>query len=324
MKKYICFMMIILPFFLSGCMKIALFSGAEEPLKEITLEGKGKQKILVIPVRGFISDAPKRGLLRTRQSLVERVAAQLKKAEKDPDIRAVLLKIDSPGGTVTASDLLYHEFSEYKKRTGVKLVAAMMDVAASGGYYIAAAADWIMAHPTTLTGSIGVIFVQPTAKKLMDKIGVGVNVYKTGLNKDMGAFFRQSTAEEKTLFQRFIDQFGQQFYDRVLQHRTITDDAMKEVRTARIFSSKDAKALGLIDDIGYLDDAVEKAKSISGLSDDASVVVYRRTRPAEDTIYNTASSVYEAPDALLRIDVPGISHLKTGFYYLWHPAAGVY
>ena len=140
------------------CMpKIKLFSDGNEPLREITLQGTGKAKILLIPVRGTISDAPQKELLRSGPGMVRRIVSHLEKARKDPNIKAVVLKVDSPGGTVTASDMLYHELLEYKKQTGVKLVSAMTGVAASGGYYLSLPADLIIAHPTTITGSIGVI-----------------------------------------------------------------------------------------------------------------------------------------------------------------------
>ena len=102
------------------------------------------------------------------------------KAEKDPDIKAVILKINSPGGSATASDILYREINAYKQRSGVKIVAAMMGLAASGGYYVAMPADTIVAHPTTVTGSVGAVFIKPEVSGLMEKIGVDVTVHKSG------------------------------------------------------------------------------------------------------------------------------------------------
>ena len=122
---------------LTGCSlpKLSLFPEAG-PLKEVTLEGTGDQKILVLTINGAISDQPKEKLLRTRPSMVQELVSHLQRAEKDTQIKALLLKVNSPGGPVTASDILYHEISGYKERTGVKVIVSMMDVAASGGYYL--------------------------------------------------------------------------------------------------------------------------------------------------------------------------------------------
>ena len=144
-----------------GGLRVNIGADAREPLKEFTLEGKEKGKVLVIPVRKFLSDAPRRGFLGERASLVQEVVAQLRLAEKDQEIKALLLEINSPGGSITASDILYHEIMEFKQQTKAKVVAALMDVAASGAYYIALPADRIVAHPTTITGSVGVIFMKP-------------------------------------------------------------------------------------------------------------------------------------------------------------------
>ena len=138
-----------------GCQapKIRLFPSQADPLQEYVLKGTGDEKILVVPIRGVISDSPREGLVRTRPSVVQEVVSQLRLAEADEDVKAVILKINSPGGTVTASDILYNEIAVFKKQTGAKIVVALMDVAASGGYYISLPADYILAHPTTITGS---------------------------------------------------------------------------------------------------------------------------------------------------------------------------
>ena len=155
--------------FLIGCEapKIRIFPSHADPLKEYTLQGKEKVKVLVISIRGIISDAPQRQFVSTRPSMVQEIVSQLRKAEDDPEVKAVLLKIDSPGGSVIASDLIYNEIMAFKQRKKVKIVAAMMGVAASGGYYIALPADFILAHPTTVTGSVGVLFLSPNVSGLM-------------------------------------------------------------------------------------------------------------------------------------------------------------
>ncbi len=306
--------------FCGGCAlpRITLFPGGGDALEEHVLEGKGKDKVLMISIQGKISDTREKGLLRTHPGMVQQIVSHLRKAEKDPNIRAVLLKVDSPGGTVTASDLLWHEISEFKKRSRVKIVAALMNVAASGGYYVCLPADRIMAHPTTITGSVGVIVMRPQFSGLMDKVGVEVAVSKTGKDKDMGSPFRRITAEEENMFQQLANRLGERFLFLVQKHRNPSAEAMKEIATARVFTAEEAKSLGLVDEIGYLSDALQMSKSLSGISPDAKVIVYRSGQYPDDNIYNTAS---------VSSDVPGLANLglsllpSAGFYYLWPPAA---
>jgi protease-4 len=305
----------------AGCAapKVTLFPDAAEPLQEFTLSGEGTGKVLVVTVKGVIDDDPRRRLLRTEPSMVEEIVAQLRAAEKDEDIRAVLFKIDSPGGTATATDLLYHEIMTYKERTGASVIAAIMNVGASGGYYLALAADRIFAHPTSITGSVGVVFLRPQVFGLMDKIGVGVAVSKSGKNKDIGSPFRPATEEEEAIFQDLTDRMARRFMDRVRTRRTMTGAALADAATARIYSAEEAKALGMIDEIGYLSDALAAAKKIAGLEEDARVVVYRRTEYANDTIYNPATGSGAGPD-MPRLDL-GLLPTAAGFYYLWPMAA---
>lgn len=318
MKKIFWGMVLCSLFLLSACSapRLNIFDTTPNPLREFTLEGKGKDKILIIPVSGMISDAPKQGMFSTSPSLVEQVVVQLNKAQNDPSIKAVLLKVNSSGGTITASDLLYHEIQSYKAKTGNKISVIMMDLAASGAYYLSLPADLIMAHPTTLTGSVGVIFMRPKAVGLMSKIGLGVEVNKFGKNKDMGSPFRESNDEEKMLMQKTVDTFGNRFINLVQKHRKLDEPSLKEVSTARVFIADDALKLKLIDKIGYIRDAVKETKIIAGLADDARVVVYRRNDIPEDNYYRTA-----APDAakvaLINIDLPEILKAGAGFYYLW-------
>ncbi|PKN35977.1 MAG: signal peptide peptidase SppA [Deltaproteobacteria bacterium HGW-Deltaproteobacteria-19] len=303
--------------------QVKLFPDAKDPLKEFTIEGTGADKILLIPVRGVISDSPREGLITTNPSLVQEVVSQLRKAEKDKRIKAVLFKVNTPGGTITASDILYHEISGYRQRTSAKVVSAMMDIATSGGYYLSLPADLIMAHPTTLTGSVGVIFVQPKAMGLMGKIGLGVDVQKFGKNKDMGSPFRESTAEEQKLLQATVDRLGDRFVSLVKKHRKLDAQALAEMSTARIFLAEEALKLGMIDRIGYLTDAVKETKKLAGLPDDARVVVYRRDEYPDDNLYNVAAAASgNTKLSLINIELPEILNLTTGFYYLWPGAIG--
>jgi protease-4 len=309
--------------FLIGCQapKIRLFPSAADPLQEYTLAGSEKGKVLVVSIRGTISDAPKKQFISTHPSMVQEVVSQLRKAEKDSEVRAVILKVNSPGGSVTASDILYNEIVAYKQKTKAKVVVAMMGVAASGGYYISLPADYIFAHPTSVTGSVGVLFLRPDVAGLMDKIGLGVEVSKTGKNKDMGSPFRQATAEEKQIIKDLIDQLGKRFMDRIAEHRKIDPDNLKAISTARIFLADDALKLGMVDGIGYLADAVSRAKKLADLPQDAKIVVYRRTEYPDDNLYNTSTTHYEGRGlSIVSLDLPAsLTSFQAGFYYLWQP-----
>ncbi|MEJ2472424.1 MAG: signal peptide peptidase SppA [Desulfobacterales bacterium] len=322
------FRLLLLIMIISGCAapRISIFGNNDEPLEEYTLQGSTKGKVLLIPVKGKITDDVESGLIRKKPSMVQEIVAQLKKAENDKDVGAVLLVIDSPGGSVTASDVLYHEIVQFKEKTGRKVVAALMDVAASGGYYIALPADAIVAHPTTITGSVGVLFLQPKVVGLMDKIGVEVQVSKSGANKDIGSPFRAATAQEKKILQEMTDKLARRFLDLVSQHRRIDAKRLAEIASANVYLAEEAQRLGLVDRVGYLNDAVEEAGRLAGLNTDAKVVVYRREKYENDTIYNMQSTWSGGNERVSLIDlglpVSETSDIAAGFYYLWPTAAG--
>ncbi|MDD4953188.1 MAG: signal peptide peptidase SppA, partial [Desulfovibrionaceae bacterium] len=283
-----------------GCApKLKLFSDSGDPLQEFVLEGRAQGKVLVLPIQGFIWDEPREGLLVSRPSVVQEVVSQLRLAEKDKEVGAVVLKIDSPGGTTTGSDVLYHEIRAFRERSKKKVVACMMGLAASGGYYVALPADRIVASPTTITGSVGVVFFRPKVVGLMDMIGVEVEVSKSGRNKDMGSPFRPSTEEELGIMNSIIERFAGRFLDLVKEHRRIQGPALDQVSTARVFTADQALGLGLVDGIGYLDQVLDQAKDLAGLPEDARVVVYRRTEYPNDTAYNTLSQAAPAKPAVV-------------------------
>lgn len=319
--RLIPFLMVLLCLTACSMPRISLFPDGPDPLREYTLEGSGSDKILLISVQGTISDTPQKGLVRSSPGVVQQIVSQLKKAEKDSHVRAVLFKINSPGGTIIASDILYHEISAYQRKTGSKIVVSMMDVAASGAYYMALPADTIMAHPTTVTGSVGVIFLRPRVGNLMEKIGLGVDVIKFGEKKDMGSPFRESTDEEKRIMQQAVNDFGARFVRLVRKHRKLKEPAIAEISTARIFTADEALKWGLVDKIGYISDAIKEAKNLAVLAEDAQVVVYRRAKFPDDHYYNAAGvAVEDERPAVFHLSLPESFNLHAGFYYLW-PAA---
>jgi len=312
----VCFLFL---FLVSGCFQtqVKFFKDATDPLIEYTLEGSGREKIALIRIEGLITDQPDKGLLRSMPSVVQETVAQLALAEQDAAVRGVLLIVDSPGGTVTASDMLYHEILRFKERSGKKVVVVMMNMATSGGYFISLPADKIVAHPSTVTGSVGVIFMRPKLHGLMEKIGVTVEVDKSGDAKDIGSPFIPTTPEEKAFFQHIVDELASDFYAKVQRHRNLSPEALAEVKTAAVFLPRRAKELGLIDEIGYLDQATALAKKVAGAGSDARVVVYRRERYANDSYYNNSVNRDGiAMPHLINISLAGRDSLPAGFYYL--------
>ncbi len=304
-------------FLLSGCINIPLFS-APGPLQETQVEGTGRAKILLVEISGMISSQEKEGF-RPAPSMIASVKEQLTKATKDENVKAIVLRINTPGGTVTASDIIYHELKTFKTTRKIPIIASIMDLGTSGGYYIAAAADSVMAHPSSVTGSIGVIMLTINARGLLEKIGVEATSVTSGPRKDMGSPFRTMTAEERAIFQGLIDSFYHRFLMIVQEGRSnLHMDQIKKLADGRIYTGEQAKAEGLVDEIGYLEDAVELAKKKAGLTE-ARVVTY--TRPGEYS--NNVYSKVLAPGGLAGLaDLDLTSFVRGGtpqFMYLWMP-----
>ncbi|HET7876663.1 MAG TPA: signal peptide peptidase SppA [Methylomirabilota bacterium] len=306
---------------LAGCSLISIdLQPRIRPLQEETVEGKGSAKILLLDLSGVLSeDTPgiSLGAPPPRVPLLARVREELKKAEEDERIKAVLLRINSPGGTITASDILHREIRAFKERRNIPVVAALMDVAASGGYYVALAADTIVAHPTTVTGSIGVVMLTVNAQGLMEKIGVAPRAIKSGDKKDAGSPFRALTAEEQAIFQGVIDEMHGRFVTLIAESRKLPEARVRAFADGRIYTAEQALRLGLVDKVGYLDEAVAAARQAAGL-DEARVVMYHRPREYRATFYSATpvTPTAEAAFAQLAALVAGSG---PRFMYLWWP-----
>jgi protease IV len=292
-----------------------------KPLEEETVEGRGTAKILLTDISGFITDDPPSsglglGPSAPRVPLLVRVREELKKAAEDKDVRALVVRLNTPGGTVTASDIIYRELMLFRERTKVPVVAVMMDVAASGGYYIALAADTIVAHPTTVTGSIGTIMVTANVEGLMQKLGVAANTIKSAEHKDMGSPFRTLTPEERRIFQSVIDELQRQFVGKVVERRGISADAARGLADGRIYTAQQALGHRLVDAVGYVPDAIEAARRAAGTSE-AKVVVYRRPRQYRATYYAEARSEASALDGVAQF--AAVAGAGPKFLYLWAP-----
>jgi len=232
----------------------------------ITLTGcmVGKAKIAVIPLSGTITGASLQGLLTTGGISPALVRGYLKKAESDDVVRAVVLRVDSPGGAAAASQEIASEVRRFKENTAKPVVVSMGDIAASGGYYISVYADKIVANPSTLTGSIGVISQFIYIEGLLEKLGLELETIKAGKHKDMG--IRPLSEEERQIMQNITDDLYEQFVTAVAEARGLRVADVRRLATGQLYTGGQALNLGLVDELGGLDTAIELASSLAGIS----------------------------------------------------------
>ena len=195
---------------------------------------------------------------------------EIKEYTKDKSIKAIVLRIDSPGGAVGPSQEIYEEVKKAVAKK--KVIVSMGSVAASGGYYIAAPATKIIANPGTLTGSIGVIMEIPNIEGLMNKIGIKTEVIKSGRHKDIASAFRTMGKEEREILQGVMDNVHEQFMRAVAEGRKIKMEEVRKIADGRIFTGEQAKTNGLVDDLGTLEDAIKTAATLAGIKEEPVVV----------------------------------------------------
>ncbi|MBI1848501.1 MAG: signal peptide peptidase SppA [Candidatus Rokubacteria bacterium] len=308
---------------IAGCSVISVdLTPRIRPLQEQTVEGQGEAKILIMELGGVLSDEALPAVLSlgTRPERVPtlvRVREEIKKATEDKQVRAVVLRINSPGGTVTASDIIFHELDAFRRAAKVPIVAVMMDLAASGGYYVALAADTIVAHPTTVTGSIGTIMIGVNAQGLLDKLGLSPTTIKSAEHKDMGSPFRTLTPDERAIFQSVIDEMHRQFVAKVADRRRLPLEKAQALANGQVYTAPQALANGLIDRIGYMPDALEVARRAAGVRE-ARVVVYHRPREYRATYYARAEASAGGLETTLA-QFAALAGSGPRFFYLWWP-----
>jgi protease IV len=305
----------------AGCSVISIdLQPRIKPLAEQTLEGSGAAKILLLDLSGVLQDETFTLSITTpppRVPLLARVREELEKAEKDDHVQALIVKINSPGGTITASDVLYREIVEFKARRKIPVIAAIMDVGASGGYYVALAADTIVALPTSITGSLGVVMLTVNAQGLMEKIGVAPLAIKSGPMKDAGSPFRALTPQEQAVFQGVIDDMYGRFVRLIAESRKIPEERVRAMADGRIYTAQQALSLGLVDRVAYLDEVVDSAKKAAGVQE-ARVVMYHRPKDYRSTIYSTTTPSASTDTAVGQL-TGFLGSPGPRFMYLWWP-----
>lgn len=276
-------------------------------------------KVALIDFTGMISDAKKRGLLSQGENPISRFVESLRKAANDKKIKAIVIRINSPGGTVTASDLLYREIQYFKIKSKKPVIILMADIAASGGYYMSCAGDEVIAHPTTITGSIGVIIQTFNFSEGMRKIGIKADAVTSGPNKAAGSPFEPMPAEHRALLQELVDEFYAGFVSVVKKSRPdLSPEDLKWITDGRVVTGRRAAEIGLVDSVGDLRDAFKAAKRRANL-DKAKLVKYHRNSEHVGSAYAKQPQI-DPQINLLQLNVSAGSMFdQGGFYYLWDP-----
>ncbi len=313
----------LLAAFVSGCyVNVAPDLGSFgriSPLQQVVVLGDGDgPRLALLEIDGVISEAsPQNPFGIERPSMLATAREVLRRAAEDDENAGLLLRIHSPGGTVTASETLHHLVHAYKKETGRPVVAYLQGIATSGGYYTAVASDEVVAHPVAITGSIGVIMTGVNLSGLLDRFGIADQTFTSGPYKDSGSMLRTMRDDERVYLQGVIDELERSFIEAVDAGRPALDiESIEKLADGRIYTARTALDLGLVDSIGHLEDAVRALEKRAEISD-SSVVMYRRASEYRD-------NVYSGVDIPIHVDIDVLSfdrrRLAPGFYYLWAPA----
>jgi protease-4 len=305
----------------SGCISVNLPLGGGGPLEESVVDGESGPKILMVDVSGTLTTKPESGSfgLGGRESPTARMREEIDRALEDDEIAALLLRIDSPGGTVIASEMLYREVRRFKQETKRPVIAQILGAGASGGYYVAMAADEVRAYPSTITGSIGVIIAGINVSGLMERFGVANQTITTGSFKDAGSPLRPMRPEERAQLESVARDLFVSFLDVVQAGRPkLTRERIEQLADGRIYSASQALAAGLIDAVGELPEAVDAARKAAGIEGEARVVVYHRPGEEPENLFWARGPAQPAAQALDWTQLP-----DPAFLYLWSPGAGL-
>jgi len=273
-------------------------------------------KIALIDVDGVLVNGNQVGPYSEGENPLALFREKLDVAAADRSIVGVVIRINSPGGGVTVCDMMHHELRRFKERTRLPVAAYIMEVGAGGGYYLATAADTIYAHPTALVGGIGVVLNLYNLQDAMGFVNVAGQQIKAGHNIDMGTSLRPLTPETAAMLQQMADDFHRRFQRVVVANRLAVPRDNPAVFDGRVFTAEQAQSLGLIDQLGYLEDAISEVQSRSGCGPSRVVMLRRETDPARTPYAVTANR--PPLDKLMPLSIPGLDRpdLPT-FMYLW-------
>lgn len=286
----------------------------EEPtMTEVWSYGHGKEKVVRIAVEGVIMRGSEGGFFDLPQDRIEMILAEIRTAKNDDDIKGIILEVDSPGGGVTPSDEIYSALKDFKESDDKrKVVVFMRDLAASGGYYVSMAGDWLIAEPTTIVGSIGVIMGSMNFKGLAEKVGVKDVTIKSGKNKDLLNPLTEINPEQVAILQKMIDATYERFFGIVKEGRSMKESTLRELADGRVFDASEALKLKFIDQLGYWDEAIAKMAELLG-EKDIKVVRYENRVSVFDRLLSA-----KAPTPALSVE--GFKDaMRPKMQYLWQP-----
>jgi len=297
-------------------MKGAAPVGAKKPIDEFPdfterwSFGDGELVVVRIPLEGLITRERGGGLFFPGVDRVQLVLHQIRAAENDERVRAILLEVNSPGGGVTASDEIHNALSRFRASApDRRILVFARDVAASGAYYAAMAGDWMIAEPTSIIGSIGVMIQTVNWRELSERIGVRDTTIRSGEAKDILNPFRDVSEQETRILQHLVDSMHQRFLRVVREGRALEEDALSRIADGRVMTAEDALTAGLIDEVGYWDDAVDRMAELLGVP---AVRIIRYERRPDFSAWLMGARNPLHLETVLELDRPRL-------LYLWRP-----
>ena len=276
--RYVLVSLFLSLFLFNGCAFVNMDLGnltQLQPFEERVLKEGASDKILVVEILGLIRTTDSHSSFMPRQGTYERLENVLEKAKDDKKIKGIILKIDSPGGGYTASDLIYKRIHEFKTTKSIPVVSCIVDQGTSGGYMVALSSDYIVALPSSVVGNVGVLMPSISLGGLMDKLGIADQTIKSGKLKDAGTPLRDMSEDEKAILKSIVMEFSTNFIERLKSSRPVTKEDLVTIQDGRVMTATTGKSLHLIDEIGYYEDALKKMESLTSVKD-PTVVVYRR------------------------------------------------
>jgi protease-4 len=285
----------------------------EREWSEHTYKQGGLQRLALLKVDGVIMDQPSGDIFSPNSYNHRLFLKQLEHAFKDESIKGIVLRINSPGGGVVESDEIFYKIMQLKEEYKKPIVTYMSNMAASGGYYIAAPTNEIFANRSTITGSIGVIMQNFNVQELAEEWGIKTQTFKSGPHKDIMSPFKEMTEEERKILQALTDEMYKNFVNVIVEGRGMDRQKVLKLADGRIYSGQQAKEVGLVDHIGFLDDALNRVAELAGV-DNPTVIEYKVSSwAAFDSVFNVLKS--SSPDALgirevlLRQGTPSLMYL---------------
>lgn len=316
---------------LTGCtplnFSVDLTPGRQGYAQSVVLTDRdaGRWKVAVIDLAGLIADVRRTRILSAGSNMVDEVLAQFRVAEEDSDIKAVVLRINSPGGTVVASDVLYSEIRLFQERTGKPVIASLGEIATSGGYYVSLACAEIVAQASGITGSIGVILPTLNVSDGLARIGISARAVVSGPNKALADPLSPPSEGHFAILQGMVDQMYAGFVAKVRERRPgLRAEIAGQAVDGRVMTGAQAAEWGLVDSTGGVREAFARAKACAGIEAATLVKIHDAARRVESAYAAASTGPAQAsgPDFSLSLDLPGLGEMQGGAYYLWSPVLG--